>query len=182
MLRRDDLVVPSRALLREGPLTKLRRGAWGSSAPHSSRRHAYLFSDIFVLHANEAAHGDERAPAPVGSSKGAARARVLPLPPLIIITHDTVRCPSLEGRKSFSYEASPLDPQSGALHPAIAAILKTDPRNLEAELANLIVVAAPGAGSQRFPCPRTLILALAFALSLTLALARSLQARAISCS
>ena len=40
----------SRALLREGPLTKLRRDKWGSRC-HRSSRQAFLFNDKLVLHA-----------------------------------------------------------------------------------------------------------------------------------
>ena len=50
VLKRDDLVAPSRALLREGPLTKLRRDKWGARC-HRSSRQAFLFNDKLVLHA-----------------------------------------------------------------------------------------------------------------------------------
>ena len=49
VLKRDDLVAPSRAMLKEGPLTKLRRHKWASQC-HRSPRQAFLFSDMLVLH------------------------------------------------------------------------------------------------------------------------------------
>jgi hypothetical protein len=49
VLKRDDLVAPSRAMLKEGSLTKLRRHKWASQC-HRSARQVFLFSDLLVLH------------------------------------------------------------------------------------------------------------------------------------
>ena len=40
--RRDDLVAPSRAILKEGALTKMRRHKWASQQCHRSPRQASL--------------------------------------------------------------------------------------------------------------------------------------------
>ena len=60
-LRREDLIAPSRALLREGKLTKLRQAVANPLAmlsrapalPHASARDAFLFSDILILASGE---------------------------------------------------------------------------------------------------------------------------------
>ena len=144
VLRRDDLVAPSRLLLREGILTKLRSSVLAAfvTAPHTSRRDAFLFSDIFVLRAAEGSL-DDRAT----GTTSAARARILPLGSLVIITIDCIRCPSLDGPRVFSYDAPPTDAHLSAIKPAVAA-LRINPASIEADLGLLIVVAAPGQGKQ----------------------------------
>ena len=116
MLRRDDLVAASRSLLREGGLTKLRRSRWtNETRPHASRRAAFCFSDIFVLHAADS-----------------ESARILPLGTLVVVTADLVRCSTLGNSRTLPYEANPTDQRRSALQPAIAA-LGLEPSALNAD-------------------------------------------------
>ena len=48
--RRDDLVAPSRAILKEGALTKMRRHKWASQQCHRSPRQASLCNALLVVH------------------------------------------------------------------------------------------------------------------------------------
>ena len=95
VLKRDDLVAPSRAMLKEGPLTKLRRHKWGSQC-HRSPRQAYLFSDLLVLHTE------------------GQRARVLPLHALILITNGVLHSPVCGTQAVSSRRCSAAEPLGAA--------------------------------------------------------------------
>ena len=105
ILKRDDLVKPSRTLLREGELHRLRRPRTSFSAearPHASRREAFLFSDLFVIR-----------------SADSEANRILPLASLVLITCELVRCASLQTSRTLPYEADPTDQVRA--HPSVPA-------------------------------------------------------------
>ena len=93
VLRRDDLIAPSRALLKEGALVSLRRKWATSERVVASKRLALLFSDLLVLHAANESDGT----------------RILPLADLVLVTSELVRCRALGRSRTLPYDANAAD-------------------------------------------------------------------------
>ena len=147
LLRRPDLIAPSRALLREGKLTRLRAPVAtplnlivrASSQPLASTRDVFLFSDLLLF----------------SSGEGAVKS-VLSLSSLILITADSYRCPGINQGRPMPYtlpdgwaahhQLGPANAQaaarleSSAIWPAIAT-LDMDPRSVQSDLPLLLVLA-----------------------------------------